>query len=70
MENRYSTIRPTEMSNQELASICMEIHTAINWGLNEIEVFDKSTNTIQVIPTSELRTYQKAFNTFVGGFSL
>lgn len=70
MENRYSTTRPTEMSNQELASICMEFQTAINWGLNEIEVFDKSTNTICTIPTSELRTYQKAFNTYFGGISL
>lgn len=70
MENRYSSTRPSEMSNQELNSICMEMQTAINWGLDDITVFDKSTNTTCTIPTSELETYQKATNIYTGGLRL
>lgn len=73
MNNKYSSVVPSNMTNRELANICMELQTAKNWKLNYITVDVKLASTGTIVPTvvmvDALPSYQKAYKTECGAIS-
>jgi len=73
MNNVYGSVVPNNMTNRELANICMELQTAKNWKLNYITVDVKLASTGTKIPTivmvDALPSYQKAHQTECGAIS-
>ena len=61
--NSYNSIVPSEMTNQELRSICTDIQTAINWGLSEARVYLNSTQLEYKVDVNRLKDYQKEYTT-------
>lgn len=63
--NTYSSVIPTEMTNEELQSICTEIQTAKNW--NQPHALIMLTNGCEYkMDLSRHEDYQNEFKTRTG----
>lgn len=60
--NKYSSIVPSEMSNSELRNICIDLQTAINWGLDSARVLLANGQEYDV-PVSRIGDYRNEFKT-------
>lgn len=62
--NKYISIIPSEMNNNELRNMCTELQIAINWGQDFATINLPSGNYNN--PVSRLADYQEAFQTETG----
>ena len=62
--NNYLSIVPSEMTNKELRSMCTELQSAKNWGLEYATV--KVNGNEYKNPVSRLKDYQDAYETETG----
>lgn len=61
--NKYSSIVPSEMSNNELRHMCTELQTAKNWGVKSARVFITSTGREYDVPVANIEDYRRQFKT-------
>lgn len=66
--NNYSSVVPSELTNNELRQMCTELQTAINWGLNHATINLPSGEYRN--PVDRLSEYQEAYHTKTGAISL
>jgi len=59
--NKYSSVIPSEMNNNELRGMCIELQTQKNWGLPHARIMLPSG--LYDNPTSRLKDYQDAYST-------
>lgn len=64
--NKYSSIVPSEMSNQELRAMCAELHVASAWGKRHARVYLTSSNMEYDVEVSRLSDYQQQYQTETG----
>jgi hypothetical protein len=67
---KYESLNRDKMSQKELRSICAELHTAINWGVEIIKIQmtdDKKVNLINL--DEHLQYYQQGVETISGSIN-
>lgn len=64
--SKFNSVEPSKMNNNELRSMCTEIQTAKNWGL-DYGVVVMSDGSVQKINVARHSEYQQAFQTETGG---
>ena len=67
---RYENLNRKKMSQKELMSICAELHTAINWGLETIKIQMIDDTKVNLINLDDhLEYYQKGIETVCGSLN-
>ena len=66
----YANLNREKMSQKELKSICAELHTAINWGVEIIKIQMVDDTKVNLINLDEhLQYYQQGIETVYGSLS-
>jgi hypothetical protein len=68
--NKYSSIVPSEMTNDELRHMCTEIQVAKNQGRTKARVFITKSQREYDVPVANHKEYQDAFQTETGALKL
>jgi hypothetical protein len=66
--NKYSSVVPSEMNNNELRGMCTELQTCKNWGMLYAKVLLPSG--LYNNPVGRLKDYQQAFKTNCSNISI
>ena len=67
---KYESLKRDEMSQKELRSICAELNTAINWGVEIIKIQMVDNTKVNLInPDDHLEYYQQGVETINGSIN-
>lgn len=67
---RYESLNKIKMSQKELRSICAELHTAINWGLETVKIQMIDDTKVNLINLDEhLQYYQRGIEMAYGSIN-
>lgn len=62
---KLNTLVPSEMSKEELLSVCGALQTAKNWNQSEVS-FTMMDGTEQIVSVAEISSFRQAFSPITG----